>query len=354
MRYFLRRRTRKKIWFKIWETLILLPVYPFYFIEKIFLRLDSTWSWFITSSFAAIVLSVKYKPAVIYSTGGPVSAHIAAMVAAAVTGRRYVAEFQDPLVHQYSAPGKFERHFIKRVEQLIFSRADAVVFLTEKAAENARMRYHSRKSFALYAGAIPPESVLHYARGGQFRVAHFGSLGGTRNLDHMLSALAALFRDRPELTGFFRLELYGNNDRTVKRTIERFPLPDTIHHYGKVRRTDSVASMQGADVLLLIQNTDDVSFETIPSKVYEYLHTGRPILALVYRNPELKAMLEGLGHIVVQADDDAAIQGGLMTYIAQWREKRLHSMAVRSPYTVEKAVAGLIQVATGSPIGDGE
>ncbi len=350
VRYFLRRRTRRKFWFKLWETLILLPVYPFYFIEKIFLRLDSTWSWFLTASAAAVVLALRHKPATIYSTGGPVSAHMAAMVAAAITGRRYVAEFQDPLVHQYSAPGKFERRFIRRIERSIFSRANAVVFLTEKAAENARVRYNSDKSFAIYAGAVAPNNARPYTRGGHLTVAHFGSLGGSRNLDYFLRALALLFRDDPALAGYFRLALYGNSTRVVKRSIELFPHRDTILSYGKVRRAEAIESMQGADVLLLIQNTDDVSFETIPSKVYEYLHTGRPILALVYRNPELQAMLEKLGHIAVQADDVAAIQEGLIAYIGRWKQNLLQSTVTKSPYTIDKAVSRLIEIASDTRV----
>ena len=329
--------------------MLLLPVLPFYFLEKLLFRLDSTWSWFITASAAAVVLSLKKKPAVIYSTGGPVSAHIAATVASAVTGIPYIAEFQDPLVHQYAAPGKFERHIIKHVERLIFSTAHAVVFLTEKAAENADARYQSGKAFAIRAGAVPLEKVLPYKRREQFRIAHFGSLGGSRNLGHFLSALEVLFRDHPSLPGEFRLDLYGNNSNAVRKEIEQVPFRNTLQIYGKVARPAAVESMQKADVLLLIQNTDDVSFETIPSKGYEYLHTGRPILALVYRNPELQAMLEALGHRVVQADDSAGIREALEAYITRWKENRLESSRGQSPYTVEGAVSGLIRAAKPAP-----
>jgi hypothetical protein len=41
-------------------------------------------------------------------------------------------------------------------------------------------------------------------------------------------------------------------------------------------KKDTIAEEVGADVLLLIQNTDDVSFETIPSKIYEYLRPCIP------------------------------------------------------------------------------
>ena len=325
---------------------MLLPVYPFYFIEKILFRLDSTWSWFIKTSIAATILSIKNRPEIIYSTGGPVSAHIAAMIASCITKIPHIAEFQDPLVHQYAAPGRFERHFIKNVESLILKTATVSVFLTQQAAVNALARNpKSKKSTALYAGADSLQNAALYKKGEIFNIAHFGSLGGSRNLDYFFKALVMLFSEYPDLHNYFRLDLYGNNNRNVNKQIELFPYRETVNVKGKVKRQEAVSLMYKADALLLIQNTDDVSFETIPSKIYEYLHTGRPILALVYRNPELQSMLEEMGHIVVQADDEAAIKRGLEIYIMKWKQNQLQISPLKSPYTVEKAVDELISLA---------
>ncbi len=127
VRYFLRRHTKTRFRFKLFETLLLLPVLPFYFLEKIFLRLDSTWSWFITASVASTVAAIREKPSVIYSTGGPVSAHLAAMIASKITGTPYIAEFQDPLVHEYAAPRRSERYFMEVVERMVFRSASRVL-----------------------------------------------------------------------------------------------------------------------------------------------------------------------------------------------------------------------------------
>lgn len=346
VRHFLRRKTRSKAWFKLWETLLLLPLYPFYFIEKMLFRLDSTWSWFITASFAAVTISLKNRPEVIYSTGGPVSAHIAAMAASRLLKIPHIAEFQDPLVHKYAAPGGFERLFMGKLERLIFKTAAAVAFLTQQAAKNAGERNNdNKKAFALYAGAVPFKNIPPYKRGETFTIAHFGSLGGSRNLDYIFRALGMLFHEYPDLPGYFGLALYGNNSRSVNRQVEQFPYREILHVNGKVKRQEAVASMFKADVLLLLQNTDDVSFETIPSKVYEYLHTGRPVLALVYRNPELQAMLEGMGHIVAQADDEIGIKTGLEKYITLWKKDLLQSSDLKSPHTVERATDELICLA---------
>jgi glycosyltransferase involved in cell wall biosynthesis len=157
--------------------------------------------------------------------------------------------------------------------------------------------------------------------------------------------LVALFRESPDLPDYFGLHLYGNNSRKVSKQIEQFPYREILNVKGKVQRQEAIDFMYKADVLLLIQNTDDVSFETIPSKVYEYLYTGRPVLALVYRNDELRSMLEGMGHIVVQADDELAIKRGLEAYIERWKQNQLQSSPLKSPYTVEKAVDELVTLA---------
>jgi hypothetical protein len=68
------------------------------------------------------------------------------------------------------------------------------------------------------------------------------------------------------------------------------------------------------------------------------------ICALVYRNPELQSMLEEMGHIVVQADDEAAIKRGLEIYITKWKQNQLQCSALKSSYTVEKAVDELISL----------
>jgi glycosyltransferase involved in cell wall biosynthesis len=162
-----------------------------------------------------------------------------------------------------------------------------------------------------------------------------------------LSAVEGIFQDSPGLLEHVRIELYGNISKAVTRQIEQFRYAAIVQARGKMRRYEAIEAMSRADVLLLIQNTDDVSFESIPSKVYEYLHTGRPVLALVYRNAELQEILQDRGYIVVQADDVESIKRGIDTYIGKWQEDSLQIVMTPSPYTVERAVDELIALARG-------
>ena len=104
-----------------------------------------------------------------------------------------------------------------------------------------------------------------------------------------------------------------------------------------------MATMRDADVLVLIQNVDDFSAETIPSKVYEYLAAGRPILGLVHRNAELAGMLKGLGHTVAEAADAGSVRGAVSEIHRRWEAGTLGTRA-GSPYTIASAVEQLVAV----------
>ncbi|MHB8832706.1 MAG: glycosyltransferase family 4 protein, partial [Desulfobacteria bacterium] len=88
----------------------------------------------------------------------------------------------------------------------------------------------------------------------------------------------------------------------------------------------------------------DYSAETIPSKVYEYLAAGRPILGLVHRNVELAGMLTGLGHIVAEAADAVAVRDALSEIHRRWEAGALKPLA-GSPCTIASAVDRLIAIA---------
>jgi glycosyltransferase involved in cell wall biosynthesis len=161
-------------------------------------------------------------------------------------------------------------------------------------------------------------------------------------------AIELVVRKQPELGSALRLRLYGSCGDGVRAQIANFLVQGLIEVKGKIDRATGLQAMRESDVMLLIQNLSEVSEETIPSKVYEYLHTGRPILALVFRNPELKAMLQALGHTVVEGDDVEAVAGALENLTLSWQQRAIECTPTASPYTVERAAAELAALGGGT------
>lgn len=347
LRFLLRRRFQGNPLVKALGNLLLLPVYPLYLLEKLIVDIDSQWSWFLLAAARGSKACREHEPEIVYSTGGASSAHIAAYLIAKRYRLPWIAELQDPLVHSDWRRGKRALSVYRRMESLICDHASAVVFLTDCARRRAGERTSlGDRGLVIYPGADPlaiPDD--DYTRGERCRFSHFGSLGGSRNLAVFLDALALLFSEKPKLARMVAIDLYGSADAATREAIRRFPHPEVVREMGTVPRERALVEMVTSDVLLLIQNTEEFSSETIPSKTYEYLHVGRPILGLVHRNPELTAILAAEGHHPVAADSTAEVKRGISALLAKWEENLLGSGGRKSPYTVESAVELLLATA---------
>jgi hypothetical protein len=346
LRFELRHLKRRGGMSRLWAGLLNLLILPLYLLEKLAIDLDSQWSWFPLAILRGRRMCSLHGPQMIYSTGGPASAHLAAAMIARGCGIPWIAEFQDPLVHGDWLRGKRALKVFAWLERLICTRADAVVFLTDQARKNADARTGlGHRGWSVYPGADPAALPdIGYVRGDECIFAHFGSLGGSRNLKVFLEGLRQAVSERPELAAIVCLEIYGSCDPLSRRIIREFPWPEMIRDHGRIPRNESLVAMKKTGILLLIQNTGEFSAETIPSKTYEYLHVGRPILGLAHRNPELVLMLSSLGHTAVAADSPHAVKQAIIGCYEQWRQEGTHPPA-DSPYTVAAAVDEIVSIA---------
>jgi hypothetical protein len=78
--------------------------------------------------------------------------------------------------------------------------------------------------------------------------------------------------------------------------------------------------------------------------MYEYLWTQRPILALVWHNPQMERMLRELGHWAVKADDADSIASAIEELHARWMRDDLADSGKPSPYTSEAATRQIVNL----------
>lgn len=347
LRHFLRKRLQRRWQFKTVETVLLLPVFPLYLIEKLLINMESEWSWFFLASVRGVILCWLYKPDVIYSTGGSASAHVAGLLINRWTGIKWLAETQDPLVHDHNwQRSQLVLRIYKLLEKQICKRADHFIFLVRAAAEHAAERMQGTfRGTVIYPGSVPQffqQGV--YEQTDCFRFAHFGSLAGTRNMIIFFQALQQVLAENQSLSLWVRVDIYGSFDRASEQAMEQLHLQSLVTCHGSVARKEALVAMQKADCLLLIQNLLYFSCETIPSKVYEYLLSGRPILGLLHRNDELKSILVTDDHYITEADDVGGVAKALHKILARYQHHGLPTRTTQQMWTVETAVNTLIQL----------
>ena len=100
-----------------------------------------------------------------------------------------------------------------------------------------------------------------------------------------------------------------------------------------------------ADCLLLIQNVQAFATLSIPSKVYEYLYTKRPVLGLIYKNPELDKILLEHGHFVTDASDITSVLGGIKDIMSEYYFNQKEHDFIEPEWNINNAVNKLIKIA---------
>jgi glycosyltransferase involved in cell wall biosynthesis len=356
LRFVLRRGFKNRYAYKAAIGLVTLLLLPFYVLEKLFVRLEPQWSWFIPAYLAGARLVRKRHPSVIYSTGGANSAHLAGYLLARRFGLPWVAEVHDPMVFASFGRSRMACRFAAWLEGKICERADVAIWFVETALQRARQRHPGlgSRGHVLIPGADRPAfGSVSYRRGSELVIGHFGSLAPTRNLATFLEALSQVLRKRPELAKIVRLETYGSDvDSISRRAIARFPFPEVVREFGRLEedpltgesgRERVLRRMRTVDALLLLHGTDAFCEEYIPSKLYEYLWTERPIIGLVWRNLHLERILREGGHRAVAANDVAAIGAAIEELVARWEADALRDSGQPSPYTVAAAVDQLVE-----------
>lgn len=344
--------------FKVLRTLIFLPLYPLYYLETKILNIygESRWSWMPFSILMGLIVALKTKPTFIYSTGGPASAHISAIVISKITGIPLMAELQDPLVGDDIGRNALSKKGLKYIEKLIFDNSDKVIFCTQAATDSAAERQHSDKAVCIYPGSIinmPTSS--EFVKNAVCKFIYLGSLYQSRNLDCFMEALSMVFEENPELKKYFSLDVYGNMNEDIRQRINNFA-HKVIHLKGLVPREDALKHAIESDVLLLVQNTDDRSSTTIPFKTYDYLLLGKKILGLTYKNQELETMMVDHGHLSVAADRPQEIKQAIVALLEDWRNGSLVKSIKSSEITVDNAakqMQALANVLTASQNGAG-
>jgi hypothetical protein len=321
-----------------WRGLVNGLLAPLVLLEKCFFRYEAQWSWSISAYLCALYQLKKAKKQGktfdwIYSSGGASAAHWAAHRLKSKTGLSWVAEVHDPLVHAGSTPHPRDQR-AKTIEALIAQQADVAVFFTEGAVQAVQKRHPNIRAKVLLPGAEAPSVRVAYQRQHPPILAHFGSLAATRNLKMAMEVVDQLNEDGFLIT----LVQYGQAlEKTSQAAWAAMRHPNAFRHGGRLSRTHAQQAMQRADALFLHHGIEPYCPEYVPSKLYDYLWAGRPVVATVWQNPFMWRLVEERGHKAVSADDAAGLYQAIKSVLQNPTESD------PQPYTVQAAVAQWLQ-----------
>jgi hypothetical protein len=359
LRHVLQKKWRKNLQYRLAMLAITMLLSPFIFSEKLLKPVESAWLWWLPAWRMARKLHRKKPFDLVYSSGGALAAHQAAWRLKSEFALPWFAEIHDPMVMPGATAVTRQEVLQAEVEKLICENADLAVWFTEQALASAMKRHPNLtpRGHAILPGVdAPAVSMLPYRPSDNLVMAHFGSLSSTRHLGQMISALEAFKERYPSEFQVFQLHIFGSAlDDISKSALEGSSIVQQVVVHGRIEvnlesgesgREQILKLMRRADVLLLLHGHDAVCAEYIPSKTYEYLWMQRPVLAVVHQNPQMKKILEGLGHVAI--DSQAPVGDFLSAFLTLYRKwqssQGLMDLPYGHPYTTQAAVTRLLEL----------
>jgi glycosyltransferase involved in cell wall biosynthesis len=263
------------------------------FIRGNFFIPDARKNWVKPSvRFLSKYLSSNNVVAVI-TTGPPHSLHLIGLGLKEKLGVKWIADFRDPWTtigyHKSLklTPQSKSKHL--KLESKVLNRADNLVVTS--AYTKREFEAKTDRPISLITNGYDSHSVQINKKDDLFTIAHIGSLLSERNPTLLWQVLSELLTENKEFARLFRLRLVGVVSSHVMEKIKAYKLEDHSEIIGYVSHDDAIKFQMKSQVLLLIEIDSEDTKAIIPGKLFEYLVSGTPIIAIGPQQSDIEQII---------------------------------------------------------------
>lgn len=256
---------------------------------------------------------------VVNSVSNPPHLHIAGAIAARITGTPWLAEFRDPLVANPDVtPNSLAAKYRQWIERYILTHADRVVWydgiqipddyfsMTYPTVSSERYRQlppigYERRKFDIIEPVETDSFTVTYA--GSFYEGWIEPYTFIDGLEMYVDA-----HPDTDIQALFYGDWSGNYDRAVTAA----ELDDFVCPRPFIPHEEIVGVMKGSSALLYIGGDDPRNQLNLPTKLYDYIGAGQPIIAIVDSSFRVAKVIEDYKFgITVQPDNPEGVRSAL-------------------------------------------
>lgn len=291
-----------------------------------------------------------YRPDVIWCSSPPLFVGIIGLVSGVLLRAKVIYDIRDIWPESAVAAGLLRDESLpfrcgKILEKTIYARAKGLTcvanpmrkYLTEKAKCEVSVVYNG-----ISAKEIP--DMVNGSSGGnegdKKTLMYIGNLGRVQGLDMLVKAFVAcnsIGRGKE-----WRLRLVGDGAvrKEIEEIVEKLDASHVVELVGSVPKDEALSLMHQAQALFLSLVEDPILKLTIPSKVFDYMAAGCPIVG-VFAGEGTEILAESGGNVVRDTCFQPEFESALKELFANYETLRENShrnlTLVRERYTREAA-----------------
>ncbi len=261
----------------------------------------------------------------IFSSGPPFTCHLIGRGIARRTSLPWIADYRDPWTQATFYPRRpaLSKRIDRSLERSCVRRAAYSVTVGNGMATQLRERYPEvdpERVVVIPNGYDVPEfERVPHRPPRKLVLTHSGSLFYNRIPHAFFEAVEQLLAEDPGAAQTLRLRFAGRIDEAARARLKSPPLAEITELQGHLSHRDNLGLLRESACLLLLIGTDAQAKTMVTCKVYEYLASGVPILAVGPPAGDAAALLSETGSgWVFRHDDPSGIKAKLRTLLDEF------------------------------------
>lgn len=229
----------------------------------------------------------------IITTGPPHSMHLIGLELKRKLGVKWLADFRDPWTRiGYHSKLRLTSRSHKRheeLEKMVLETADKIITTSFTTKEEFLSK--TDRPIEVITNGYDVEKVKKLSMDEKFSLSHIGSLLSGRNPENLWQAISELVAENEDFARDFQLKLIGAVGEPVLESIQKFNLQDWLVLKSYVSHSEALQLQRSSQLLLLIEIDSEETKGIIPGKLFEYMVSERPVLAVGPRDADVQKII---------------------------------------------------------------
>lgn len=271
------------------------------------------------------------------TTGPPHSLHLIGLKLKQANPKLiWLADFRDPWTEiSYHSELKLTKSAQKKhkfLEQEVLQNANCIIATSFTDAGNYQ-NLGAKRVEVITNGFEKSDFTqpLNYSPAQSFKITYSGGLEIARNPEVVWEVLQELVQENKEFAKDLEIEFVGNLSVEVENSITNFGLSQYLLKKGYITHKESIKEIRNSNLLFLSNFPDEKSKGIIPGKIFEYLATGNPILAIGPSGGDVERILRETdsGQYFTNSENEK-LKSYIFSVYAKWKmgEKNHPSSAI--------------------------
>lgn len=261
---------------------------------------DDKVGWDPFALFEGLSLIRSKKIDLIYTTSPPHSSHLVGLFLSKLTAKPWVADFRDDWLENKKAVASlspFRLKIEKYLAEKVFTNASFIIANTEFQKETYKKNYPEIKRIEAIYNGYDAEDLNRAGQkedrwqDGKLHICHTGYFYPGTALP-FFETLKEFFLENPEFRGKIQLDLVGFLEKEYQNWVISNELEEEIKPWGYVEHLTSINFLLKSHLLLYLIGSDGEFWKgEVAGKLYEYLASGKPILAFAPESGESEKLI---------------------------------------------------------------